>query len=404
MAKKQLKHYVLLGILLLGIPLLLTNCEKEFSEDFEIPAQQSRFSVNILDNDDVELNNTLLYKIKEITNLKAISDNFLAAREIYNEDYGFTINTDYVKRLEDTETGNHSYSFPIIRDNPITEHVENLLLHANDNGGYDAYIIEYNFTAEEYLAFNETTSTNFETTLTPINFDIDVFNDGELSKTVYICTEQWSWGIIDDGDEGELVGDENAEQYTFGWMLTGISCGYYDDGTGGVTDSALDGSTSGSGGTGTGTSSNPDPDNGFDPTSPNNYNGTNNNDPVIAVPTANDPNIQKLNSLTRSTQVKGRITKLSENREYGYQFNLASLTTYNITSGVLDTKTNGICFPYISFTTKLQVHTHYTGLDNTFSSEDLSNFARLVVNSNNPDTTAMLVAPNGKLSFEQGKE
>lgn len=77
------------------------------------------------------------------------SEHLTASRDIYNQEQGFTIKTDFVKLIENTETGVNSYNFPIIRDTPITQNIENLLLQSNDEGGYNAYIIEYGFTKEQ---------------------------------------------------------------------------------------------------------------------------------------------------------------------------------------------------------------------------------------------------------------
>lgn len=339
-----------------------------------------------------------LGKIEEKSQRNAVNKS--SSREIYNEDYGFTINTDFVKKIEDAETGNHSYNFPIVRDTPATENLENLLLHSNVDGGYDAYIVQYDFTSKEYVNFNGNTVADFNTILTPIDFDTGVFNDGELSKMVYGCSESWEWVIVDDGDQGDLVGDDDAEQFTMGWAITGISCGYYDDGTGGGGDGSDTGSSSSGGG---GTSGSQDPN--YDPTDPDIHgNGSNNNGPVITAPApTQNPHITELMALTDNLVVKAKIaelkTKLEENREYGYQFSLSSPNTFSEpVEGVLDPEDNqGIMFPEPTIFTRLEMHTHFLGGDSVFSAEDLFKAAKLAVNSNSDKATQILVAPNGKI-------
>ncbi len=43
------------------------------------------------------------------------------------------------------------------------------------------------------------------------------------------------------------------------------------------------------------------------------------------------------------------------------------------------------------------MHTHFLGGDNAFSAGDLFNMAKLAIESNSDEATAILVAPNGKI-------
>ncbi len=226
------------------------------------------------------------------------------------------------------------------------------MLHSNVDGEYDAYIVHYDFTSEEYVNFNENTVTDFNTILTPIDFDTGVFGDGVLSKLVYGCSETWEWVIVDDGDQGDLVGADDAQQFTMGWAITGISCGYYDDGTGSGGDDGSDTGSSSSGGGGTSGSQ----DSNYDPTDPD-IHGNNNNGPIITAPApTQNPHIAELTALTDNPVVKAKIaelkTKLEENREYGYQFNLSSSSTFSEpVAGTLAPDNFGIKFPVVTLFT-----------------------------------------------------
>ena len=343
MRKKQFKHYLQCGILLLGIPLLLTNCEKEFTEDItHQESSKSKFKVSTLNEKQIESDASISYELREIKEASQRNDvTKSSSREIYNEDYGFTINTDFVKKIEDAETGNHSYSFPIVRDNPTTENLENLLLHSNVDGEYDAYIVHYDFTSKEYVNFNENTVTDFNTILTPIDFDTGVFGDGVLSKLVYGCSESWVYTTYTEHENGEVHGVNSdgtcAVGCNFGtseWLINGISCGYYDDGTGG-SDNGGDTGTSTGGGSSTGGGTNGSQDPNYDPTDPDIHgNGSNNNGPVIAAPAPTEP--------LGTGQKKRYLKKLMEN------------PTISQKMGELSTKLNtdlledGARFKYIS--------------------------------------------------------
>ena len=281
MKQNQIANYLKLGILLFGISFLFTNCEKDFTHDVEFQ-KKSRFNVETLNHKQIESNSKIVKKLNEIKPKKIEIDTTNSQlREIYNEQYGFTINTNFVKYLEDTETGNHSYSFPISRHDAIDDKVENLLLHANMENGYDAYIIKYSFTVDEYVNFDENSAINYETNLTPIDYDVSVFNSGEFSKVVYDCVETWEWseGIPHDGLVHGASCTCNPSQ---GWFLTGISCGYFDDVFGEGEDGTTYNNESGGGGGGTGSPNGP--------TNPDNHDPRN---PVVSAPAmepaANDP-------------------------------------------------------------------------------------------------------------------
>ncbi|QRM89263.1 hypothetical protein FG167_08465 [Lacinutrix sp. WUR7] len=291
MKKQHLKNYLKFGVLLFGISFLLTNCEKESVEDLEYQ-QKSRFNVKTLNQEQVQPNSSISRKLNEL-NPKEKGKHLTnsQAREIYSSEYGFTINTDFVKYIEDTENGNHSYSFTITRDNQTDDKLENLLLHYNLENEYDAYIIQYGFTANEYISLDENSINNYSTLLFPIDFDTSVFNEGELAKMVYGCSETWEWVVVNDGDEGEL--NPNLGTHTMGWALTGISCGYFDNGPGGGGGFP---SGTGSGGGG-GSSGYTPPGNNYDPSDPNNHG--NSNLPILTSPALpqNPPCTSGLNNL-----------------------------------------------------------------------------------------------------------
>lgn len=278
------------------------------------------------------------------------------------------------------------------------------MLHSNTENGYDAYIVQYDFTASEYANLDEGSINSRNTILLPIDFDTSLFNNGELSKMVYGCVETWEWS---DGvpNNGQVHGADCTCNPSQGWVLTSISCGNYDDGASGGGNGIPTGPGTSDGGSG-GDSSGTTYDNGFDPTDPNNH-GNSGNLPILTAPAIEvelpDHNPEKLNILTQHPQVKAKIIELkgktSENREYGYQFNVSGNNpiTYNLIEGELAPDNQGIKFPPASVFTQLEMHTHFDGLDNVFSASDLYRMTKLSADSNNPDATAILVAPNGKL-------
>ncbi|MCO6176058.1 hypothetical protein NHF50_13485, partial [Flavobacterium sp. NRK F10] len=233
--------------LLLGLSgllvLLLTNCEKDYPDaTLNNKLTTSRFDIRVLDSEQILSNAKVMDELQKIagqTKAQATGTGtpIGTSRILYNSTYGFSVNTAYVKYVEDTTTGKHSYNFPLTRDSLVTSHLENLLLSSRSDGSYDAYIVEYGFSKDEYNAVSQTTLNNTTTRYYPIDFDTSVFNSGELNKMVleYSCVEIWSLEVVP-AHQGDNTG---GELYTEEWVLVSNECtwNYYDDGTDGSSGS-----------------------------------------------------------------------------------------------------------------------------------------------------------------------
>ncbi|MCO6174885.1 hypothetical protein NHF50_07480 [Flavobacterium sp. NRK F10] len=223
--------------------LLLTNCEKDYEESTtNYNLTTSRFDIRVLDSEQILSNAKVMDELQKIagqTKAQATGTGtpIGTSRILYNSTYGFSVNTAYVKYVEDTTTGKHSYNFPLTRDSLVTSHLENLLLSSRSDGSYDAYIVEYGFSKYEYNAVSQTTLNNTTTRYYPIDFDTSVFNSGELNKMVleYSCVEIWSLEVVP-AHQGDNTG---GELYTEEWVLVSNECtwNYYDDGTDGGSGS-----------------------------------------------------------------------------------------------------------------------------------------------------------------------
>ena len=226
MKKRKCKQYLKLVMLLFGVTFVLSSCQKDDIDYLDNQAdleKTSKYAIETLTYKQVQSNAAVFKELQKFTpKLEASSGNNLN-REIYNSDYGFTINTNNVKHIENIETGIHSFNFTISRDSVITQNVENLLLQSNNNGGYDAYIVEYEFTKEEYSALNEAFLSSTTTKYSPINFDTSVFNTGELSKVPeLLCVETWTL---------EYHSTPRDWSITPVWVSS-ITCGFVDGGGG----------------------------------------------------------------------------------------------------------------------------------------------------------------------------
>jgi len=245
MRKQKLKNYLKFGILLFGVSILFVNCERDYDEVFELE-NNSEIIVKILNQKQVESNEEIVSKLQQINTELNTESTLILAKGIYNKDYDFTINTDYVKYIEKGDY--HSYNFFITRKNPNDKRVENLLLSLNNQGGYNAFIIKYDFSKEEYKNSNGTKLKKGTTEYIPIDFDTSNFSDGVFAKSTlrFICEEKWVYipcTIIYGNHEDGLCNDH--------WALESTDCSWVD--TGGKDYDYVD-----SGGTNDGTSDNCD--------------------------------------------------------------------------------------------------------------------------------------------------
>lgn len=239
-------------ILLFVIYIFLTNCQHDDTEEIPI-LQQSKYKIETLNKNQLIDNEQVVIKLNKFLNSKDLKWNKNNAREIYNSDYGFTINTDYVKYLENTENGYHSYSFPLTRDSISHNKVENLLLSLNPDGNYDTFIVTYGFSKEEFENIDYTALSSISTTYTPIDFDTSVFNQEDLSSlrtTEVICIETWNFVYI-----GESSDDcEGCDNSMYMWVLESRDCTFMFGSSGtSSTGTGNNGDGSSSGGSNDGT-------------------------------------------------------------------------------------------------------------------------------------------------------
>ncbi|WP_417857865.1 hypothetical protein [Xanthomarina gelatinilytica] len=86
-----------------------------------------------------------LTKIKEQTGTKGSNTQ---NRLVHSSAYGFYIDTDVATYMENANGSYHSYTFPVIRDNP-TVALENILFSLQADGTYKVSLVSYNLTENE---------------------------------------------------------------------------------------------------------------------------------------------------------------------------------------------------------------------------------------------------------------
>ncbi|WP_162623306.1 hypothetical protein [Confluentibacter sediminis] len=211
--KFYLKNTIKLGILIFVISLLFWNCEKETvlpEEINQVEDQDSTFSLKHYSREHIKKNTKLVSKLKEFNDKLAKNKSAkYSGKNIYNEKYDFTIYTDSATYIKHGDY--HSYTFPILQG--ADEKITNVLFELNDQGEYDAFLVNYDYSANE-LKNKDFNSLSMKTSMKPIDLDFNSLFARTMSA--YICI--YSYEYISDG---ELRGAGNE---VYEWVLTASYC------------------------------------------------------------------------------------------------------------------------------------------------------------------------------------
>lgn len=174
MKQTQITNYLKLGILLFGISLIVASCQKDdfTNQSNESSKTESDFKITTLRKDKILEKKSLLNKLDKIeTKLKVQSKaTSINGREVYSEENGFTINTDYCKEIFDGTK--YTYTFPVYREED-NGYLENLWLIEEADSTYTAYLVQYEFTSEDITAINFRQQINVENKITYIELNAD---------------------------------------------------------------------------------------------------------------------------------------------------------------------------------------------------------------------------------------
>ena len=230
-----MKTKLTVNILLISILLSFIRCE--YHE--EIPqTSKSGIIIRTLNHEQIMSNSRIVNKINKYPKIveKEEVSNY-QSRTVHSDEYGFSINTNFVKYIENSESNSQSFCFPLERDNPTDDKVENLLVTLNQNGEYDVFIVKYDFTKEEFQNIDEATLTASNTIYIPIDFDASQLsndNPTDVYSRGYYCIEYWSCEQ-QSSNNGQLVGMDvdGQTEYNGGcvWVLESIECFTFGSGT-----------------------------------------------------------------------------------------------------------------------------------------------------------------------------
>ncbi|QNK77979.1 hypothetical protein H7F37_02500 [Winogradskyella sp. PAMC22761] len=152
MKKNRLKNYLKIAILLFGIPIFITACQKDNIIENDIIEQTTAgFKISTIHKSSISQNSTISEYLKQLNQDNNISSDVNLQKQVTSTSNSFTVNTETAKYVE---YGNyHSYTFAVDRgfDNELTE---NLLLSLQNDGSYKAILVTYDLTDAEKLALS----------------------------------------------------------------------------------------------------------------------------------------------------------------------------------------------------------------------------------------------------------
>ena len=198
------------------------RCEKENSteEIIQTDDQESGLVLKHFSRKDIDKNPKLISKLEKF-NDKLIRNKSarLSDTSIYNSEYDFTVYTNSANFIENGDY--HSYTFPIVQDDD--DKIKNVLFELNDKKEYEAFLVEYDYTANE-LKHQDINSLSLKTSIKPINLDFNSLF--AKTKSAYVCIYSYEKICTDgwvEGSGGNLVGADNNNEGCF-WVLTASYC------------------------------------------------------------------------------------------------------------------------------------------------------------------------------------
>lgn len=223
--KFYFKNTVKLGMLILGISLLLWNCEKETvppEEINQVEVQESTVIFRHYSREHIEKNTKLISRLKAI-NDKVIENKSAkySGKNVYNEEYDFTIYTDSATYIQNGDY--HSYTFPILQG--ADEKITNVFFELNDQGEYDAFLVNYDYSANEFKS-QDLNSLSLKTSMKPI--DLDYNSLFARTRSAYLCIYTYTRECCDNYVPGygcgQLTGADYINPGCTPWMVTASSC------------------------------------------------------------------------------------------------------------------------------------------------------------------------------------
>ncbi len=257
--KKTISLHFKTMFILAIMALVVVSCQKDDAEGStskESSEQKSNFSVTRINESKVNENRDLLDRLSNLTEKVEQSRASNSNKSIYSSEDDFYINTNFATYLENTQTGYHSYTFPVFRTEQV-DGVENVLLSLQEDGSYKAFLIVYALNAQERLDLENELNVDLTGKTTVYSLEDDSFVDEIFGKVlapgdcvgILMCpyggNDHPAGQACIDADRGDLYLDDS--------VCDDNAPGGDSSGGGSSPDGTSPGGDPGSGTTGTGT-------------------------------------------------------------------------------------------------------------------------------------------------------
>ncbi|MBW1657773.1 hypothetical protein [Flavobacterium quisquiliarum] len=203
----------ILSFLLLFIFIPFSSCEKDSEQDSSKTKTKYNFTVREVSLSSLSHDTELLNIAGKIKPKKSN----LSGKLIYDPLNDFYFDDTSGKEIV-AENGQKSYTFQIITDDDNSK-VENLLFTQKENGEYDAYRVQYNFTEEELK-----TMTIEDIAVQKANYTLITSSKPNFTgKPTATCWSIEVWVDITP-DQGENVGFYQSNPYSGGYISIAKVC------------------------------------------------------------------------------------------------------------------------------------------------------------------------------------
>ncbi len=239
--KSKLKKSLKIGILLFGISVILTNCQKD--DQSVLDESQLEQTTPLVLNQKIPFTQTQHYnKLEEkINKVKEKASNYNSQNRTENDDIEILTN----EVLYITYASTHTYSFKVLREQPQA-FIENIVLHYNiETEDYDEYLVQYHVAAEEFVNLHNGNLLQNSENVTIIDLENGFFDNNTQAKgcnivcnTIFVDCSSGAHHSGNVGDWGSCTASESPSAYQ--------SCSSFCDQDNAITPS--DGPSGGGGG------------------------------------------------------------------------------------------------------------------------------------------------------------
>lgn len=199
-------------LLLLFFACSTDNSVTEKKQDFEKPS----ISLEQISYDEIITNPHIKKELTKKSSFKTDNNKVGKNNALYLEDQNLFIFLDSAKYINSENVD--SYTFSTVQGDD--ENIKNVLFNKNEKGGYDAILVEYDYSWKDFEEFGPTNVPNgFR--LTPIDLNLDISSQKRMSN-VWVCVYEYIWTP----DQGQLVGNSNELE---GWVLISSHCEVIDN-------------------------------------------------------------------------------------------------------------------------------------------------------------------------------